>query len=220
MLGIEQWLVFGGSWGSTLALAYGQSHPQRRLGFVLRGIFLSTPAEIDWFMHGMGQSLPKEHAQFVSPIPIDERDDLLKAYSKRLFSDDAAVCGAAARSWSRYEGSCLHLLPHPQDVEAFGSDAVALGVGRLEAHYFCHEGFFSEDQLVRNVDLIRHLPAIIVQGRYDVICPPTSAWRLHQAWQEAVFTIVEDAGHAASEPGIAHALVSATDRFKITGRFD
>ncbi len=220
MLGIEQWLVFGGSWGSTLALAYGQSHPQRCLGFVLRGIFLCTPAEIDWFMHGIGQFFPKEHAQFVSHIPPDERGDLLQAYSQRLFSDDSAVAGAAARSWSRYEGSCLHLLPHPQDVEAFGSDAVALGVGRLEAHYFCHEGFFSEDQLVRNVGRIRHLPAIIVQGRYDVICPPTSAWRLHQAWPEAVFTLVEDAGHASSEPGIAHALVSATDRFKTIGRFD
>lgn len=219
MLDIEQWLVFGGSWGSTLALAYGQAHPQCCMGFVLRGIFLCTTSEIDWFMHGMGYFFPKERALFVSHIPPDEHGDLLQAYSKRLFSDDAAVCGAAARSWSRYEGSCLHLLPHPQEVEAFGSDAVALGVGRLEAHYFYHKGFFSEDQLVRNVDRIRHLPAIIVQGRYDVICPPTTAFRLHRAWPEAVLTVVEDAGHAASEPGIAGALVEATDQFKVNGNF-
>jgi proline iminopeptidase len=220
MLGIEQWLVFGGSWGSTLALAYGQAHPRRCLGFVLRGIFLCTPAEIDWFLHGMGQFFPKEHSRFVSHIPSDERGDLLLAYSQRLFSDDAEVCGAAARSWSRYEGSCLHLLPHPQEADVFGADPVALGVGRLEAHYFCHKGFFSEDQLVCNVDRIRHLPAIIVQGRYDVICPPTTAWRLHQAWPEAVLKIVEDAGHAASEPGTSATLVAATDRFRTEGRFD
>lgn len=220
MLGIEQWLVFGGSWGSTLALAYGQAHPKQCLGFVLRGIFLCTPTEIEWFLLGMGQFFPKEHAQFTSHIPPDERGDLLQAYSKRLFSDDAAVSGAAARSWSRYEGSCLHLLPHPQEADVFGSDPVALGVGRLEAHYFCHKGFFSENQLVCNMDRIHHLPAIIVQGRYDVICPPTTAWRLHQAWPEAVLKIVEDAGHAASEPGTSATLVAATDRFKTTGRFD
>jgi len=220
MLGIEQWLVFGGSWGSTLALAYGQAHPRCCLGFVLRGIFLCTPAEIDWFLHGMGQFFPKEHSRFVSHIPTDERGDLLLAYSQRLFSDDAEVCGAAARSWSRYEGSCLHLLPHLQEADVFGADPVALGVGRLEAHYFCHKGFFSEDQLVCNVDRIRHLPAIIVQGRYDVICPPTTAWRLHQAWPEAVLKIVEDAGHAASEPGTSATLVAATDRFRTEGRFD
>ena len=220
MLGIEQWLVFGGSWGSTLALAYGQAHPRRCLGFVLRGIFLCTPVEIEWFLHGMGQFFPKEHARFIAHIPPDERGDLLQAYSKRLFSDDAAVSGAAARCWSRYEGSCLHLLPHPDEADAFGSDAVALGVGRLEAHYFCHQGFFSEDQLVRDVNRIRHLPAIIVQGRYDVICPPATAWRLHQAWPEATLKMVEDAGHAASEPGTSAMLVAATDRFKTTGRFD
>ncbi len=219
MMGIEQWLVFGGSWGSTLALAYGQSHPQRCLGFVLRGIFLCTPAEIDWFMNGIGWFFPEQHAQFVAPIAQEERAELLQAYARRLFSEDQAASSAAARSWSRYEGSCLHLLPHPEEAEQFGSDRVALGVGRLEAHYFLHEAFLSEDQLVRNVQRIRHLPAIIVQGRYDVVCPPASAYRLHQAWPEAQFTLVEDAGHAASEPGIARALVAATDQFKMTGRF-
>lgn len=219
MMGIEQWLVFGGSWGSTLALAYGESHPQRCLGFVLRGIFLCTPAEIDWFMNGIGWFFPKEHAQFLAPIPQEERAELLQAYARRLFSEDQAVSSAAARSWSRYEGSCLHLLPHPEEAEQFGADRVALGVGRLEAHYFLHGAFLSEDQLVRNVQRLRHLPAVIVQGRYDVVCPPASAYRLHQAWPEAQFTLVEDAGHAASEPGIAKALVTATDQFKMTGRF-
>lgn len=219
LMGVEQWLVFGGSWGSTLALAYGQSHPLRCLGFVLRGIFLCTPAEIDWFMNGIAWFFPEQHAQFVAPIPQEERADLLQAYAKRLFSEDQAVSSAAARSWSRYEGSCLHLLPHPEEAEQFGADRVALGVGRLEAHYFLHKAFLSEDQLVRNVQRLRHLPAIIVQGRYDVVCPPASAYRLQQAWPEAQFTLVEDAGHAASEPGITKALVAATDQFKTTRRF-
>jgi len=219
LMGVEQWLVFGGSWGSTLALAYGESHPQRCLGFVLRGIFLCTPAEIDWFMNGIGWFFPKEHAQFLAPIAQEERAELLQAYARRLFSEDQAVSSAAARSWSRYEGSCLHLLPHPEEAEQFGADRVALGVGRLEAHYFLHGAFLSEDQLVRDVHRIRHLPAVIVQGRYDVVCPPASAYRLRQAWPEAQLTLVEDAGHAASEPGIARALVAATDQFKTTGRF-
>ncbi len=217
LLGIDTWLVFGGSWGSTLALAYGQTHPERCTGFVLRGIFLCTPGEIDWFLNGIRWFFPQEHARFVAPIPEAERHDLLQAYAQRLFSDDPAENLQAARTWSRYEGSCLHLLPHPEVAEAFGADAVALGVGRLEAHYFLHQAFLAEDQLVRNVDRIRHLPATIVQGRYDVVCPPQSAWRLHQAWPEASLQIVEDAGHSAQEPGIARALVAATERFKHTG---
>ena len=217
LLEIEQWLVFGGSWGSTLALAYGQAHPQRCSGFVLRGIFLCTPLEIDWFLNGIQWFFPKEHAQFVQDIAPEERGDLLAAYAKRLFSEDATQSQQAARTWSRYEGSCLHLLPHPEVADAFGADAVALGVGRLEAHYFLNQGFFTENQLVRGVDAIRHLPAVIIQGRYDVVCPPRSAWRLHQAWPEASFHIVEDAGHAAGEPGITSALVAATEQFKRAG---
>jgi len=218
MLGIAQWLVFGGSWGSTLALAYGQAHPARCTGFVLRGIFLCTQAEIDWFLNGVGWFFPQEAAQFVAGIPLAERDNLLEAYGKRLFGPDPVQSLAAARAWGRYEGSCLHLLPHPEVADQFGSDEVALGVGRLEAHYFLHQGFLSEDQLIRNVGRIRHLPACIIQGRYDVICPAKSAWRLHQAWPEASFQMIEDAGHAAFEPGICHALVEATQRFKLTGR--
>ncbi len=217
MLGITQWLVFGGSWGSTLALAYGQAHPQACTGFVLRGIFLCTPREIDWFMNGIANFFPNIHAEFVKDIPLQERSDLLSAYCQRLFSDDPAVSLRAARTWSRYEGSCLHLLPHPEVVDEFGSDAVALGVGRLEAHYFRHLGFFSPDQLITNVSRIAHLPAVIVQGRYDVICPPQSAWALHQAWPSARLQVVEDAGHSAMEPGISSALVAATERFKQDG---
>jgi proline iminopeptidase len=214
MLGIPQWLVFGGSWGSTLALAYGQAHPQACLGFILRGIFLCTPAEIDWFLHGMGWFFPHARAQFVGLIPETERHDLLSAYCKRLFGDDAAESLRAARHWSSYEGSCLQLLPDPDVQQKYDSPEVALGVGRLEAHYFRHGGFLEPDQLVRNIDRIRHLPAIIVQGRYDVICPPATAWRLHQAWPQARLQMVEDAGHAAFEPGTAAALVAATDRFR------
>ena len=219
MLGVERWLVFGGSWGSTLALAYGQAHPQRCLGFVLRGIFLCTPAEVDWFLHGMGHFFPQAHANFLALIPPEERSDLLGAYCKRLFSDDAQVSAEAARRWSGYEGSCLYLLPHPDEQQRFEDPQVAISVGRLEAHYFRHQGFMEPDQLIRNVGSIRHLPAIIVQGRYDVICPPVTAWRLHQAWPEARLQIIEDAGHAAFEPGIEAALVKACNRFRDHGQF-
>ncbi len=160
---------------------------------------------------------PKEHAQFVAGIPERERGDLLQAYARRLFSDKPDENARAARTWSRYEGSCLHLLPHPDVADAFGSAAVGLSVGRLEALYFAHDGFLTDDQLVRNVDRIRHLPAVIIHGRYDMVCPPMSAWRLHQAWPQATFTMIEDAGHSAFEPGITRALVAATDQFKNDG---
>jgi proline iminopeptidase len=218
MLGIERWLVFGGSWGSTLSLAYGQAHPEFCTGFVLRGIFLCTPPEIDFFLNSIQWIFPKEHAEFVSQIPQAERGNLLQAFGKRLFSDDPAQNLQAAQAWGRYEGSCLHLLPHPEVADQFGSDAVALGVGRLEAHYFLHDSFLTDDQLIRHVGRIRHLPAVIIQGRYDVVCPARSAWRLHLAWPEASFHMIEDAGHAAFEPGITRALVAATERFKQTGR--
>lgn len=220
MLGIERWLVFGGSWGSTLALAYGQAHPERCLGFVLRGIFLCTREEIDWFLNGIRWFFPEVHAEFVAQIPEAERSDLLRAYQKRLFGDDPAVYMPAARAWGRYEGSCLFLRPDPDAIDDFSTDTVSLGIGRLEAHYFLHDGFFSEDQLIRNVDRIRHLPAVIVQGRYDMVCPPLSAYRLHQAWPEAKFHMIADAGHAALEPGITAALVAATERFKTQSSFD
>lgn len=214
MLGIRQWLVFGGSWGSTLALAYGEAHPECCTGFVLRGIFLCTRAEIDWFLNGMRWFFPEAHAQFVHDIPEAERGNLLQAFQKRLFCNDPAVYTAAARSWSRYEGSCLYLEPQQTAIDEFSSDAVSLGVGRLEAHYFLNDGFFTDDQLIRNVGRIRHLPAVIIQGRYDVVCPSLSAYRLHQAWPEAKFHMITDAGHAALEPGILAALIAATEQFE------
>jgi proline iminopeptidase len=220
MLNIEQWLVFGGSWGSTLSLAYGEAHPERCLGFVLRGIFLCTREEIDWFLNGVRWFFPEVHEEFLARLPEQERGDVLQAYAKRLFSDDPAVYAPAARAWSRYEGSCLFLRPDPAAIEDFSSDAVSLGIGRLEAHYFLHGGFFSEDQLIRNLDRIRHLPAVIVQGRYDVVCPPLSAYRLHAAWPEAKLHMIADAGHAGVEPGIAAALVAATEQFRQKRTFD
>ncbi|MDB5840222.1 MAG: pip [Herminiimonas sp.] len=220
MLGIEQWLVFGGSWGSTLGLAYGEAFPQHCLGFVLRGIFLCTRDEIDWFMNQIRWFFPEAHAEFVAPIPPGERGDLLEAYARRLFSEDPEVYMPAARAWSRYEGRCLFLLPNLESVDDFSSEAVSLGVGRLEAHYFLHGGFFSEDQLIRDIGRIRHLPAVIVQGRYDVVCPPLTAQRLHDAWPEAKFHLIADAGHSGFEPGIAAALVAATEQFKLKRSFD
>ena len=219
MLGIEQWLLFGGSWGSTLALAYGQAHPQRCLGFILRGIFLCSRSEIDWFLYGMEQFFPEVHAEFVALLPPAERHDLLQAYRRRLFAEEPAVYAPAARAWGRYEGRCLYLRPDPAAVDEFSSDAVSLGVGRLEAHYFLNGGFLAPGQLLRDVARIAHLPAVIIQGRYDVVCPPVSAYRLHQAWPQARLQMIDDAGHAAFEPGTARALVAAAEQFRTSGSF-
>lgn len=220
MLGIEKWLIFGGSWGATLALAYGETHPEHCKGFVLRGIFLCTRAEVDWYMNGIRWFQPELHEKFAGFIPENERHDLLQAYGSRLFSDDPNVYLPAARSWAQYEAGCLFLRPPAETAAPSNPQNVNVGLARLEAHYLSRGAFLSDDQLVRNVDYIRHLPAIIVQGRYDVVCPPLSAYRLHKAWPEARFHVVPDAGHAAVEPGIAAALVAATEQFKRNGRFD
>ncbi|MNM37749.1 Proline iminopeptidase [compost metagenome] len=212
--GISQWLVFGGSWGSTLALAYGQAHPEACLGFVLRGIFLCTQAEIDWFIEGVRWFYPELYAEFAAPIPPEERGDLLAAYVKRILSSDPAVYWPAARAWSRFEGRRVYLMPQPEDAP---NDALDLGVGRLESHYMANLGFMDEDQLIRDMGRIAHLPAVIVQGRYDAICPPLSAYRLQQAWPGAQLEMIPDAGHGALEHGIASALVRATERF-VPGR--
>ena len=217
LLGIAQWLIFGGSWGSTLALAYGQAHPECCAGFILRGIFLATRPEIDWFLNGIEWFFPETHARFVEPLEEFERGDVLQAYCKRLFSANPAENLRAARRWSRYEGSCVHLLPRPEAADEFEVDAVALGVGRLEAHYFRNDAFLADDQLIRDMSRIRHLPATIIQGRYDVVCPPRSAWRLHQAWPKSSFHMIEGAGHSGFETGIATALVAATEQFRQTG---
>lgn len=217
MFGIDRWLVFGGSWGSTLALAYGQTHPERCLGFVLRGIFLCTRAEVDWFLHGIEWFYPELYEEFIAPIPPAERADLLQAYARRLLCNDPAVYWPAARAWSRFEGRRVFLLPQEEEQS---SDTLDLGVGRLESHYMANGAFLEEDQLVRDVGRIAHLPCVIVQGRYDVICPPLSAHRLHKAWPGAAMRMIPDAGHGALELGIARALVAATEQFKRHGRFD
>ncbi|MDG5495992.1 prolyl aminopeptidase [Niveispirillum sp. BGYR6] len=214
MLGIKRWLVFGGSWGSTLSIAYAQAHPDRVIGLILRGIFLMRQTEIDWFLYGMRQFFPEAWHNFVSYIPVAERNDLLEAYWKRLTHDNPSVRMQAARVWSMYEGACSTLLPSPELVSASGEDTHALGLARIEAHYFRNNMLTPEDKLLRDVDRIRHIPAVIIQGRYDVVCPINTADALHRAWPEADYIIVPDAGHSAMEPGIRTALVQATERFK------
>jgi len=215
-LGVERWLVFGGSWGSTLALAYGEAHPDRCLGFVLRGIFLCREQEAEWFLHGMRHVFPEAWHKFVGAIPEAERADLLDAYVRRLNHPDPAVHMPAARVWSTYEGACSTLLPNPDTVAYFSGDHVALGLARIEAHYFRHRVFLPENALLGNVHRLRHIPAVIVQGRYDMVCPTVTADDLHRAWPEAEYVVVPDAGHSAWEPGIRAQLVAAVERFKVS----
>jgi proline iminopeptidase len=210
-LGIERWFVFGGSWGSTLALAYGEAHPERCLGFVLRGIFLARPQEIDWFLYGLRHVFPEAWRKFVAQIPEAERNDLLNAFHRRLTDSDPQVHLAAARAWSTYEGSCSTLVPSPETVAAFGEANMAFGLARIETHYFVDDEFLREDRLLKDLPRIRHLPATIVQGRYDMICPIVTADELARAWPEADYVIVPDAGHSALDPGIRAALVRATE---------
>jgi proline iminopeptidase len=213
-LGIERWLVFGGSWGSTLALAYAEAHPERCLSLVLRGIFLCRKSEIDWFLYGLRALFPEAWDDFVAPLPAAERSDILRAYHRRLTDPEPAVHMPAARAWSVYEGRCSTLLPSPDTVAYFAGDVVALGLARMEAHYFLNCIFLPENSLLENVGRIRHLPGVIVQGRYDAVCPIVSADELRKAWPEAEYIVVPDAGHSAWEPGICAQLVSATERFK------
>ena len=215
-LGIERWLVFGGSWGSTLALAYAEAHPDRCTGLILRGIFLCRRSEIHWFLYELKNLFPEAWRAFSGYVPAEERGDLLKAYYQRLIDPDPAVHMPAARAWGRYEGSCSTLLPSPETVAYFGGDVVALGLARIEAHYFTHDIFLPLNSLLENVARIRPIPGVIVQGRYDSVCPVISADDLHRAWPEAEYIIVPDAGHAAWEPGICKQLVAACERFKFT----
>jgi proline iminopeptidase len=214
LLRIERWLVFGGSWGSTLALAYGQAYPERCLGFVLRGIFLGRQDELDWFMHGMGLFFPEARKKFVEQLPESERDDLLANYYRRLTDPDPAVHLPVAHAWSAYEGACSSLTPNADAGSQFDDDAAALALARIEAHYFVHRIFRPEAALLAGIDRIRHLPCAIVQGRYDVVCPPSAAVDLHAAWPESELVVVPDAGHSAWEPGITRELVAATERMK------
>ncbi len=221
MLEIENWLVFGGSWGSTLALAYAQTYPTACLGLILRGIFLCTAAEVDWFLNGSQWFHPEAHAKLCALIPPQEQDDLLRAYIKRLNSEDLEERFAAARIWSHFESERVTLLPDPSlpTSTTAETDAHDWSISRIEAHYMAHTGFFVGNQLLNDVSRIRHLPAVIIHGRYDVICPPKYAWKLHQAWPEARLHMIDDAGHSAFEPGILAALVSATEQFKCHRRF-
>jgi proline iminopeptidase len=213
-LKVERWLVFGGSWGSTLALAYAQSHPERVLGLVLRGIFLCRQLEIDWFLYQMRFLFPESWRRFAEFLPEAERADLLASYYRRLTDPDPKVHLPAAHEWSRYEGSCSTLLPDPDLVAHFDEDGVALAIARIEAHYFVHKIFMPDNSLLANVEHVRHLPCVIVQGRYDAVCPILSADDLHRAWPQAEYVVVADAGHSARDPGIARELVAATDRFR------
>jgi proline iminopeptidase len=215
-LGIECWLVFGGSWGSTLALAYAEAHPRAVTELVLRGIFMLRARELLWFyQHGASEIFPDRWQAFIAPIPPAERDDLIAAYYRRLVGNDERAQLEAARAWSLWEGATSSLLPNPQREADFSTSEFALALARIEAHYFAHKGFFArEDQLLRGIDKIRSIPAVIVQGRYDVVCPMVSAWELAESWPEASFRVVADAGHSAYEPGITHELVLATDGFR------
>jgi len=216
-LGVERWMVFGGSWGSTLSLAYAETHPGRVESLVLRGIFLCRPSEIRWFyQEGASAIFPDVWEQYFNLIPKDERRDMLSAYHRRLTSDTDSVRLEAARAWSIWEGSTSKLFPDQQLIDHSGEAHFALALARIECHYFMNNCFFETDNyLIENVNKIRHIPAVIVQGRYDVVCPITSAWNLHRSWPEAELNIIPDAGHSAMEPGISSALVAATDRLAV-----
>jgi proline iminopeptidase len=218
-LGIERWQVFGGSWGSTLGLAYAEAHPDRVTELVLRGIFMLRRKELEWFYEvrgGAGASaiFPDAWEPYLAQIPEAERGDMIAAYYRRLTSEDPAVRKAAAKAWSVWEASTSFLLQRPEHIEHVGEDEFADAFARIECHYFVNGGFFEvEDQLLRDIDRIRHIPAVIVQGRYDVVCPMMSAWELARAWPEASLEIIDDAGHSSFEPGIVDRLIRATDGF-------
>ncbi len=214
-LGIDKWQLLGGSWGSTLSLAYAQSHPEHVSELVLRGIFTIRKSEIDWFYQsGCDLLFADAWEEFIAPIPEEERHDMVAAYYKRLTSTDPQVQRTAARAWSQWEGSTISLLPVASRIARFGSDRFAIAFARIECHYFIHAGFMESDgQLLSNMGKIQHIPGVIVQGRYDVVTPMKTAWELSKAWPKADLKIIADAGHATTEPGIIDALITATDRF-------
>lgn len=214
-LGIDSWAVFGGSWGSTLALSYSVTHPEKVTAMFLRGIFMLRKKEIDWFyQEGASKIYPDAWEHYLAPIPENERENLVEAYYKRLTSNNPEERKEAAKAWSVWEASTSKLIQDNQMMDAFGTDDFSQAFARIECHYFINSGFFEEDNfLLNNVSKIRHIPSIIVQGRYDVVCPAESAWELHRAWPEAEFHMIQDAGHSLSEKGIAKVLVEATDRF-------
>jgi proline iminopeptidase len=211
-LGLERFLLFGGSWGSTLALAYAQAHPEAVIGAVLRGIFLGRRAEVDWFLYGLARIFPDMHAAFSGFLPEAERGDLLAGYLARLTESNTDIHGPAARAWSIYEGSCSTLLPNVEAVSAFSHDRTAIGLARIEAYYFANDLFLPPGGLLSHMGSLQNIPGEIVQGRYDMICPAQSAFDLVAAWPTARLTLVPDAGHSALEPGVRTALIAALDR--------
>lgn len=212
-LGIERWLVFGGSWGSTLALAYAASHPGPITGLILRGIFLSRRSELDWFLQQARAVFPEAWEQMTAPLSDEEKVDILSAYLDRISSEDPSISVPAARTWNAYEASIM-TLPPPEPPSSAPSDATLLARARVQLHYLINQCFLDDTPLLDEVDKFRHIPATIIQGRYDMVCPVGTAYDLHRAWPEAEFKIVPAAGHAAFEPGIAAALIEATERFK------
>lgn len=214
LMGVEKWLVFGGSWGATLALSYSETHPTRVSELIVRGIFTLKKREIDWYyQEGASNLFPDLWESFLAPIPEAERGDLVGAYRKRLTGTDAKAQLEAARAWSIWEGSTIKLLPSKQNSTSYGQDQFALAFARIENHYFTHGGWMDDGQLIRDAGKLKDIPGVIVQGRYDVCTPAITAWELHKAWPEAEFIIVDDAGHAFDEPGIMHQLITATDKF-------
>ena len=213
-LSIERWHLFGGSWGSTLALTYAQAFPDRCLGMVLRGVFTCSAREVDWFLRGMGRIFPDAWHDFSETIPAAERGDLLASYYKRLTDPDPEVHMPAARAWASYEARCSTLRPNPDAVRAISASQGTLALARIEAHYLANGAFLEPDQLFANMDTIRHLPGAIVHGRYDMVCPIETADKLACAWPEAEFTIVPDAGHSALEPGTRAALLTAVEALR------
>jgi proline iminopeptidase len=212
---VDQWMVFGGSWGSTLALAYAQTHPQRVTELVLRGIFLFDPYELDWMYKagGASQLYPDKWEEFIAPIPEGERGDLVEAYRRRLTGSDRAEQLRCAKAWSKWEAHIVTLLPNAHVVEEFTEDEKAVAIARIENHYMANRGWLEEGQLLRGAEKLHGIPGMIVQGRHDCCTPPAAAWALHKAWPEAELEIVPDGGHLFNEPGVLDGLIRATDRF-------
>lgn len=210
-LGIGRWVVFGGSWGSTLGLVYAETHPERIAGLILRGIFLCAPREIQWFYQdGASRMFPDYWEDYVKTVPLNERDDMVRAYYRLLTGDNEIARMAAAKAWSTWEGRCSTLKPKAEVVNRFGDPRTALSLARIESHYFMNDSFLAPDQIIRDAHRLKDIPGVIVHGRYDVVCPVENAWRLHQAWPQAELKIIADAGHSATEPGIVNALIIAT----------
>jgi proline iminopeptidase len=214
LAGIERWLVFGGSWGSTLALAYAQTHPGRVTGLILRGIFTFRQTELDWlYRYGASEIFPDKWEAFLAAVPEEERDDLVAAYHRRLTGPDPAARLAAAKAWSKWEAETVTLLPSPAVIEQHTSDDFAIAIARIENHYMINRGWLAEGQLIEGASRLKAIPGIVVQGRYDCCTPPAAAWDLHKAWPEAELNIVPDGGHLFNEPGILDGLIRASDAF-------